>query len=184
MLKRVVAEVSARTPVNDREQASVDRFLAQVQLLRDPFSEHADPIHVTASGIIIGPRGIVLHRHRILGTWVAPGGHIDEGEAPWDAARREAAEETGLAVEHFGGVPTLVHVDVHEGPNGHTHLDLRYLLDGGDADPAPPAEESQEVAWFAWDEAAAITEPCMRGIVGFLTRSADGDQFARIVRSS
>lgn len=169
MLKRVVSEVSARTPVNERERESVDRFLSQVQLLSDPFSEHAAPIHVTASAIIVGPRGILLHRHRILGTWVAPGGHIDDGEAPWEAARREAAEETGIAVDHFGGVPQLVHVDVHAGPHGHTHLDLRYLLDGGDADPAPPPTESQEVAWFGWDEAAEITEPCMEGIVRFLT---------------
>jgi 8-oxo-dGTP pyrophosphatase MutT (NUDIX family) len=74
--------------------------------LSDPCFEHANLTHVTASGIIVGPRGIVLHRHRILGTWVAPGGHIDAAEAPWDAARREAAEETGLAVDHLGGVPT------------------------------------------------------------------------------
>jgi 8-oxo-dGTP pyrophosphatase MutT (NUDIX family) len=182
MLKRVVADVSARTPVNEREQAALERFLAQIQLLSDPFNEHAGPTHVTASGIIVGPRGIVLHRHRILGRWVAPGGHIDDGEAPWEAARREVGEETGLAVDHFGGVPTLVHVDVHQGPHGHTHLDLRYLFDGGEADPAPPPDESQEVAWFTWDEAAAITEPCMEGIVRFLGGS--GGQSPSIVRSS
>ncbi len=32
-----------------------------------------------------------------------------------------------------------------------------------------PPEESQEVAWFGWADAAAITEPCTRGIVSFLT---------------
>ena len=46
---------------------------------------------------------------------------------------------------------------------------MRYLLDRGDADPAPPAGKSQEVAWYTWDEAAAITGPCMEGIVRFLT---------------
>lgn len=29
------------------------------------------------------------------GTWEAPGGHVDEGESPWDAAKREWQEETG-----------------------------------------------------------------------------------------
>ncbi len=41
------------------------------------------------------------------------------------------------------GVPELIHVDVHEGGRGHTHLDLRYLIDGGEADPNPPEGESQ-----------------------------------------
>ena len=127
-----------------------------------------NPVHVTATGLIVGARGIVLHRHRILGTWVAPGGHIDVGEAPRDAAVREASEETGMIVGHVDGVPNLVHVDVHPGPRGHTHLDLRYLLEGGDADPSPPPEESQEVAWFSWDEAVAITELHLKGIIRVL----------------
>ena len=66
---------------------------------------------------------------------------------------------------HAGGPPTLGHVDVHPGPRGHTHLDLRYLLDGGDADPQPPPGESQDVGWFSWDEALAIAEPHMQGIL-------------------
>jgi hypothetical protein len=76
---------------------------------------------------------------------------------------------TGLTVRPFEGVPNLIHVDVHLGPHGHTHLDLRYLLDGGDADPAPPPEESQEVAWFTWDEALATAEASMTGIVTYLS---------------
>ena len=72
-------------------------------------------------------------------------------------AVRECAEETGLEAVHPAGGPHMVHVDVH--PAGdHLHLDLRYLLVGPDADPAPPPGESQEVAWFTWDAAAALAD--------------------------
>ena len=108
---------------------------------------------MTGSGIVTGPRGVVLLLHKRVGIWLQPGGHIDPGETPWDAALRESTEETGLACRFADGAPRLAHVDVHPGPRGHTHLDLRYLIDGGDADPAPPPTESQEVAWFGWDAA-------------------------------
>ncbi|MGI9646305.1 MAG: NUDIX hydrolase [Ilumatobacteraceae bacterium] len=167
---RIRATVAARTPVDDREERSVARFLDSFDELADPFSQEADPIHVTGSGIVVGPRGVVLLKHKRLGIWLQPGGHLDEGETPWDAARRETVEETGLEVAFAGpldadGAPELLHVDVHEGGRGHTHLDLRYLLDAGDADPTPPEDESQEVHWFGWAEALETAEDGMRGII-------------------
>ena len=172
VLTQLRAEVRARTPVDGRERRCIERFLVEIDRLAAPFSEHADPVHVTGSALVVGPRGLVLHRHRVLGIWVQPGGHIDPGETPWEAAVREAVEETGLTVAHPGGVPQLAHVDVHPGPRGHTHLDLRYLLDGGDADPKPPPSESQDVAWFSWDDALATAEPGMEGIIRALAAGA------------
>jgi 8-oxo-dGTP pyrophosphatase MutT (NUDIX family) len=135
-----------------------------------PFDRYADPTHVTGSALVIGPAGVLLHRHKRLGLWLQPGGHLEPGESPWAAAIREADEETGLRLRWVstdsGGVPPLSHVDVHAGGRGHTHLDLRYLLavDGDDA-PAPRPGESPEVQWFAWADAEAIADP---GLVGFL----------------
>jgi 8-oxo-dGTP pyrophosphatase MutT (NUDIX family) len=168
LLDHIIREVQARSPVDRRERLSIERFVLEIGRLPEPMSEHANPVHVTASGMVTGPRGVLLHRHRILGIWVAPGGHIDAGETPWDAAVRETAEETGLSVTHRYDAPELVHVDVHDGPRGHTHLDLSYLLDGGDADPAPPPDESQEIDWFAWTDAPAIADARMAGVLRFL----------------
>jgi 8-oxo-dGTP pyrophosphatase MutT (NUDIX family) len=167
---RVAADVRARVPVDDREAASIERVLAELERLPRPFDEDADAVHVTGSAFVVGRRGIVLLKHRRLGIWVQPGGHVDPGETPWDAARRETAEETGLAVAFPAGRVELAHVDVHPGGRGHTHLDLRYLLDGGDADPAPPPGESQEVHWFAWADAPGRAEPAMAAILGSLAR--------------
>ena len=170
---RLRSDVARRVPVDDRERVAVDRFLDAFDQLSDPFSQESDAVHVTGSAFVTGPRGVVLLRHKRLGIWLQPGGHVDPGETPWAAARREAEEETGLAVDFAEplddlGVPPLAHVDVHDGGRGHTHLDVRYLLDAGDAEPAPPDGESQEIGWFGWDDAVVRAEPGLAGILRHL----------------
>jgi 8-oxo-dGTP pyrophosphatase MutT (NUDIX family) len=148
------ALVSDHSPVSAREAAAKERFLSELDRLDDPCSEQADLTHVTASAIVVGRRGTVLHLHKRLARWMQPGGHIEPGESPPDAALREATEELGLVVAHPDGGPRLINIDVHEAALGHTHLDLRYLVVGADADPAPPPGESPEARWFSWDDAA------------------------------
>lgn len=156
--EQVRRSVVERTPIDGVEEERITAFLRHYDELADPFDQELDAVHVTGSAIVVGRRGVVLLRHKRLGLWLQPGGHLDPGEMPWDGALREAFEETGLDVRFAGSgddhVPPLVHVDVHQGGRGHLHLDLRYLVDGGDGDPDPPAGESQEIGWFAWPDAA------------------------------
>ena len=154
------ALVEARTPVDEREAESIERFLAELERLERPFDEHADPVHVTGSAVVIGPRGVLLHLHKRLGLWLQPGGHIDPGETPEQAALREVREETGFTCTD----PRFVHVDVHAGGRGHTHLDVRYLVHA-DGDPSPADGESQDVHWFGWDEAIAMADPGLKGLL-------------------
>jgi 8-oxo-dGTP pyrophosphatase MutT (NUDIX family) len=150
-----------RAPASPREVEARDRFLSELVGLTVPCDEHAGPTHVTASGIVVGPRGTVLHRHKRLGIWMQPGGHIDPGESPAEAALREAIEELGLPVEHPPTGPVLINLDVHEAAHGHTHLDLRYLLLGADVDPLPPPGESPEARWCSWEEALATADAAL-----------------------
>jgi len=49
------------------------------------------------------------------------------------------------------------------GPEDHVHLDLRYLVESPDLDPAPGPGESPDVAWFTWDEAMAVADEWLWG---------------------
>jgi 8-oxo-dGTP pyrophosphatase MutT (NUDIX family) len=179
---RTVAElreaVTGFDAATEREVASRARFLAELDRLADPFSREADPVHVTGSAIVTGRRGTVLHWHKRIGGWMQPGGHIDAGETPWEAARRETQEETGLQVRHPGGGPRLLHLDAH--PAGsHFHLDLRYLLEAADDEPAPPPGESQQVRWFTLPDALEVADDALidglRRLQNYVRSTGDGE---------
>ena len=170
----LVALVAAHPPADERERAAEARFLAELDRLERPWDEHADPVHVTASAVVVGKRGTVLHRHRLLGTWLQPGGHLEPGESPADAARREVIEETGLDAKPPDDGPLLLRVDVHQaGPaRNHTHLDLCYLLRAPDVDPAPGPGESPEARWWDWEDALAVADEPLRAALAGARRWA------------
>jgi 8-oxo-dGTP pyrophosphatase MutT (NUDIX family) len=154
----LLAALARHEPADPVEARSLRRTRALVAWLPTPFDEHADPTHVTGSAIVCDGRGrVVLHRHKRLGIWLQPGGHVDPGESPAAGAARETLEETGLRARHPDGDPQLLHVDVHPGPRGHLHLDLRYLLLADpDAALTPATGESPDVAWFTVAQAQRL----------------------------
>ncbi len=171
MIDELRAQLRAHAPATPREIRGHRTFLRYLDWLPRPFDEDADPVHVTGSAIVLDGTGrTLLHHHKRLGLWLQPGGHLDVGEHPHEAALREAREETGLPLAHAQAEPVLVHVDVHEGGRGHLHLDTRYLLLGDPGAPFAPAPgESTELAWVpvadidAWGDAS----------VGDAVRAAD-----------
>lgn len=163
LVESLCAHFRAATPVDDRECDSIAEFLEVVPQLPAPFSEHADVRHVTASAVVVGSRGVALHVHKRLGLWLQPGGHVEHDEDPAAAAVRESQEELGLDAVHPHDGPQLIHLDVHPGPRGHRHFDVRYLLLAGDDDPRPGVDESPDARWFSPDDAFAVADPGLRG---------------------
>ncbi len=164
---RLLAQLARIEPVDEREVASLAATRERLARPGDPFDETADAHHLTASAFVVSSRGVILHLHRRLGIWVQPGGHVDAGEDPEAAAVRETLEETGLDAVHTDPV-SLFHVDVHPGPRGHTHYDLRYVLLARANDPAPGAGESPEVHWFDFASARERCEPALVAALGKL----------------
>lgn len=162
---RLREQLRAHVPTDPREEGSLRRARALFDWLASPLDEEADPAHVTGSAIVRDDVGrVLLHRHKRLGIWLQPGGHVDPGESCEDAAVREVLEETGVVATH--ALPRPLHVDVHEGPRGHLHLDVRWLLHAaGDQVPAPAPGESPDVAWLEPDEALARTDEAARSAI-------------------
>ena len=161
--------LEAVEPLDATERDDVAATVALLEACRRPFDEHAQRDHVTASAFAVSPLGVVLHRHRRLGIWLQPGGHVDAGEEPGDAALRELAEETGVVAAHLAP-PALVHVSVHPGPRGHRHFDCRWLVEARTTELRPAPGESAELCWLAPREALARCEP---GLVGGLGKALD-----------
>jgi 8-oxo-dGTP diphosphatase len=93
--------------------------------------------------VIPAEEGVVLIRRGsdpFEGQWALPGGFVEVGETVEKAARREAAEETGLAVElaHLVGV----YSEPDRDPRGH-NVSVAFLARvlGGDLSAASDAAE-------------------------------------------
>ncbi|TDD50110.1 NUDIX hydrolase [Saccharopolyspora elongata] len=122
--------------------------------------------HATAGAVLVNDEGLVLHiRHKGLGRWLLPGGHLEpDDESLLGAALRELREETGFDLELVsvdGEDP--IHVDVHpipanpaKGEPDHHHFDFRFLFrTSGDVG----ALQTEEVTGADWLSVDALPNP-------------------------
>ena len=127
--------------------------------------------HFTVAVFVVHADSVLLHYHRKLEKWLPPGGHIEDGELPDEAALREVEEETGIRARLVGprGLPIdeprqLVipaGIQVEDIYPGHQHIDLVYFavpdpddLRAAEIDPA--LAESDQVDWYRLEAIATL----------------------------
>jgi len=91
----------------------------------------------TVATFVVHQGRVLLLFHSKIGLWLPPGGHIEAGELPDEAAVREVWEETGVRCSLIGerGVDVVyprqlvrpVGIQVEDIRAGVQHIDLVYL---------------------------------------------------------
>ncbi|MDB5775504.1 MAG: hydrolase [Herbaspirillum sp.] len=156
------------------EGSELAPLVEQMFKVLEMYDRSALPGHVTASGIAVRDGKILLIHHPFLRKWLQPGGHIDAGETPQQAAQRELLEETGMrsTLHEWHSAPDKSEaadasdgndnhryampfdIDIHPIPANparneaaHLHYDFRYLLRVDAADAGQPSESDHPLQW-------------------------------------
>jgi 8-oxo-dGTP pyrophosphatase MutT (NUDIX family) len=108
---------------------------------------------IKAAGVLfLSPKREVLLMRRKgqehAGEWALPAGHIEKGERPEDAARREVREETGY--EHDGGLSPFMHSD------RENVAFTTYLAHAPDEFKPELNDEHDRAEWVGLDEAEKL----------------------------
>ena len=127
---------------------------------------------VAGSIIFNAPKDeVLLIKHKKLGVWLPPGGHVEAGEFPYEAAVREAKEETGLDIELLGSrafdysndeAATLVkpfatiYENVPYKDERHIHFDMVYLATSKSGEISLNHDESDGIRWFSYNDVKNI----------------------------
>ena len=128
---------------------------------------------VGAMSFVERPDGhVLLVRHLYRHRWGVPGGLLERGESPEDAARREALEEVGIRIDLLGQPAVVVDAKPQR-------IDVIYrarVADGEDPAAARPSSaEIVEVRWFPLDALPELQHETAGALVA-LARSARSPQ--------
>ena len=148
-------------------------------------SSHAK-ICWTTVAILVQDDKVLLVKHKKLGIWLNPGGHVEPGELPHKGAEREFWEETGITVKATqpGAVPdsrdseylpnpilsnlhwiseanyqarSAGELDKVSGKGCEQHMSLIYLVQPvGSVEFTQNVEETDDIRWFTREEVAEL----------------------------
>ena len=111
----------------------------------------------TARAVTIDDHGyVLLGRYPQSDTWTIPGGVIDPGEQPADAAVRECYETGIIAVPEALTSVTVSGIVTHDSGDLTQHLDINFRCRATGGQPRPADGEFQDVRWHRADAFPAL----------------------------
>lgn len=136
MLKKKVLEDIQQLQKSQASWISASKLEKMIELIKQEANENladrSTALHFSASALVFKEDKLFFIYHPYLKTTLLPAGHVEAGETPEQAARREFQEETGFAVDSLKG-GQLVDVNLFNIPanplkneGSHHHLDFRY----------------------------------------------------------
>ncbi len=160
----VAGVVAAIVPLDEREAHDQEETLAWARR-GAPLCRTAKPAtppeHLVAYAVVVDADAgqVLLVDHRLSGLWLPAGGHVEPGEHPAAAARRELHEELGVDAPMLGAgghvEPWMVTrtTTIEQGEHLDVSLWFAFAVDAG----APLAWDRREfrgVRWWGFDEVA------------------------------
>lgn len=130
----------------------------------------------SAGGVVVNGEGRVLLVSQHGTSWSLPKGHLEEGETPLEAARREIREESG--VTRLELIRPLGSYSRHRlgADGGEDRSELKtihlFLFHTDESDLAPLDPANPEARWVEREQVA-----------GLLTHAKDREFFASILKS-
>ncbi|MEK6926086.1 MAG: NUDIX hydrolase [Nanoarchaeota archaeon] len=122
-----------------------------------------DKCWVTTIFLVDGEGKVLLTWNKNLQTWIPVGGHIDEGETPEQAIRREVAEETGFDFTFHEDFKLLqdgkvkisnpFKFQIEEVPHHGHHMNFVFLGKCSSHDSkVSETDEQEKLRWFSEEE--------------------------------
>jgi mutator protein MutT len=124
---------------------------------------------------------MVVHDGRVLlvrrakpplqGCWAFPGGSVEDGETPEQAARRELLEETGLVAREIRLIGTSEHEHVDDNAGVAIVFSISRFLCTRFEGETVAGDDADAAGWYSPQEAARL--PLVPGIIRFMQEALD-----------
>jgi 8-oxo-dGTP pyrophosphatase MutT (NUDIX family) len=137
-------------------------------------------IDYTTSAFIMHPTEpkVLLLKHKKIGKWLQPGGHIELNENPIQALHHELEEETGLKPRDYTIIepsdspkpvgksasntvlPLPFYINEHfwDGKGPHKHVDICYLAKSHTATLTDDPDGASAIGWFTQEQVVTMHE--------------------------